>query len=88
MSQGSAQLILAAVIIMTALFWFAPAIIAGRRRRPSRYAIFALLFFAPWLAFAGPIGWLALAIAWLVAIVWSLTGAPARPDDRAAAGAR
>lgn len=82
------ELLFFGIIAVTVALWFAPAIIAGRRRHPSRYAIFALLFFAPWLAFAGPIGWLALAIAWIVAIVWSLTGAPARDVDRAAAGAR
>lgn len=78
-------IILAIIIVLTALFWFAPAIIAGRRRHPSRYAIFAGLLFAPLLGLAGPVGWLLVAIAWLVAIVWSLTGAPARSGDPASA---
>ncbi len=78
-------ILLAIIIVTTALFWFAPAIIAGRRQHPSRYAIFAGLLFVPLLALAGPVGWLLVAIAWIVAVVWSLTGAPARHVDPASA---
>lgn len=79
------EIILAAAVIVAALVWFAPAIIAGRRRHPAQYAIMALLFFSPALAFFPPLGWLLLATAWIIAIVWSLTGAPARASDRASA---
>lgn len=79
------ELIFFGVIAVTVALWFVPAIVAGRRRHPSQYAIMALLFFSLFLAFFGPFGWLAMAIAWIVAIVWSLTAVPARDRDPASA---
>lgn len=80
-----ADALLALLVAVTALFWFAPAIIAGRRLHPSRYAIFAGLLFVPCLAFAGAVGWLLMAVAWIGAVVWCLTGAPSRGSGPAAA---
>ena len=85
MSQGTAQLILVVLVVTGGGAWFTPAFIAGGRKHAQRWAITALLAFSLALAFFGPLGWLAMAIAWIVSIVWSLTGAPARASDRASA---
>ncbi len=55
------------ILFVVALVLFIPAIIAYRRRHPNRVAIFALNVFAGWTG-----------IAWIAALVWSLT---AIPDD-------
>lgn len=75
-----------ALVVATAIgAWLTPACIAGGRKHRQRWAITALLVFALPIALFGPVGWLLMAVAWLTAMVWSLTGAPGHDAGRAAA---
>jgi len=75
-ADSSASLVAAVILALVLAAYFAPAIVARRRRHPSRQAIFAVNLLAGWTL-----------IGWIGALAWALAdpGAPrpeAEPADK------